>query len=155
MLSQDEENGKGKPAEGHGPYDMHRGRGPAMQRGKVLKAFRDRCGRIEIGSVPKRASKSGWQVTCRALEFAMTPSLSPQEQGKEQAEQQYVGIVAHALAHRMTPCGGIGAGDVMFQLPFNIAKQRRRAKSEQIGAKPAIPQFFLDHGKISDGILCL
>ena len=45
------------------------------------------------------------------------------------------------------PCR-IGAGDMMFQLPFNIAQKRRGSKTEQIRPQPLITQFFFDHAKI-------
>ena len=55
----------------------------------------------------------------------------------------------------MAVAGGILARDMMFQLPFDIAQQRRRAKAEQIGLQPAIAQFVFDQRQIDQRVLGL
>ena len=55
----------------------------------------------------------------------------------------------------MAVIGRISASEVMFELAFNITKQRGGAKPEQIGAQPAVAQFFFDQSQIGDGVFCL
>jgi hypothetical protein len=59
------------------------------------------------------------------------------------------------LSNRVTVIGRISASEVMFELAFNITKQRGGAKPEQIGAQPAVAQFFFDQSQIGDGVLGL
>ena len=59
------------------------------------------------------------------------------------------------MKSRVTVIGRVSASEVMFELAFNITEQRGGAKAEQIGAQPAVAQFFVDQSQIGDGVLCL
>ena len=47
------------------------------------------------------------------------------------------------------------AGDVVFELAFDIAEKRGCAKAEQVWLKPPVPEFFLDERQVGQRILGL
>ena len=55
----------------------------------------------------------------------------------------------------MPPACRIGAGDMVFELPFDIAQKARCAKAEQVGAQPIVAQFLFHQGQVNQRILGL
>ena len=61
----------------------------------------------------------------------------------------------HGLSHRVAVGGGIGAGDVVFQLALDIAQQAGGPKAEQIGVQPGLAQLILDQRQVNQRVLGL
>ena len=51
--------------------------------------------------------------------------------------------------------GGIGARDVVFELAFDVAKQRRRPEPEEIRLQPTVAEFLFHQAQVDQRVLGL